>query len=308
MVSVIMAVYNGERFLAEAIESVLAQTCGEFEFVIVDDGSKDRSAAILAEYAARDSRIVLVSQENRGLPASLNRAIGVSRYEWLARMDADDRMLPNRIERQIDFVRANPDVTVACSFSYLINSLGQRVGKSENTVDIEAGLARKSPTLFLEIVHPSVLLKKRDIVLLGGYPESFNYAEDRELWGRVATSGKLIKCQPEILMEYRLHGGAMTMQKALQICVKFEFIDSNIVRRLKDEQDLTEDQFKEWRRERPALVRLNEWRRWTALLYYKEATRHYSEKRPFHFGLAFGVAAALRPISTLHRALLKLMW
>src|SRR5208337_1888421 len=120
-VSVIMAVYNGDKFLEEAVESVLCQTFADFEFVIIDDGSTDGTSKLLAKYAEQDSRIVVIRQDNRGLPSSLNRAISVANCELLARMDADDRMLPCRLERQIEFVARNPDAAVVCSYSYLIN-------------------------------------------------------------------------------------------------------------------------------------------------------------------------------------------
>src|SRR5215211_725311 len=97
-VSVVMTVFNAERYLREAIESVLNQTFGDFEFVIVDDGSTDRSLDILKEYAQRDPRIRLISRENKGIVASANEGIAVARGQYLARMDADDVSLPQRFE------------------------------------------------------------------------------------------------------------------------------------------------------------------------------------------------------------------
>ena len=93
--SVLMSVYNGEKYLVEAIESILAQTFREFEFLIMDDGSKDGSREILESFVARDNRIRVFAQENAGLAESLNRLIGFSRGEYLARMDADD--IPGRV-------------------------------------------------------------------------------------------------------------------------------------------------------------------------------------------------------------------
>jgi len=305
MVSVIMAVYNGGRFLEEAIESVLCQTFADFELVIIDDGSTDQSSEIVARYAARDSRILFVRQTNCGLPASLNRAIKTSRYDLLARMDADDRMLPNRLERQLDFIAQNPGIAVACSYSYLINTSGKRIGKSENPVDVNAGRAELNPERFLQIVHPTVMMRKQDVLGVGGYSQ-FSYAEDRDLWGRIVTAGKMIKCQPELLMEYRLHSATMTMRKVFGNDMTVRSIDINILRRLQGKPELSLDEIKAEYYKRTLWERLNERRRFSATRLYKNATRYYSEQKLVQFATYFTMALILAPIFSLRRAMARL--
>src|SRR4029079_10086491 len=103
-ISVAMSVYNGERFLGPAIESILAQTFGDFEFLILDDGSRDATTQIVLDYAARDARVRPILRENRGLVASLNQLLDEARAPLVARMDADDIARPERFERQIAFL------------------------------------------------------------------------------------------------------------------------------------------------------------------------------------------------------------
>src|ERR1039458_8736791 len=155
---------SGEQFLGEAVESVLGQTFSDFEFIIINDGSSDRTAEILAHYEQQDSRIVLASHANCGLPASLNRAISISRCTLLARMDGDDRALPFWLQKQIDFLARRPECSAVSSYAYFINSAGKRIGKAGNPVNVERGWAEMNPTHFLEIIHPTVLMRKRDVL------------------------------------------------------------------------------------------------------------------------------------------------
>lgn len=102
-----MSVYNGEKYLAEAIESILNQTYKNFELIIINDGSKDNSVEIIKNYMKQDNRIVLIDRENKGLPYSLNEGISVAKGEYIARMDADDISLPTRFEKQVDYMQKN---------------------------------------------------------------------------------------------------------------------------------------------------------------------------------------------------------
>src|SRR4030042_1971241 len=102
-----MSVYNGEKYLKEAVESILNQTFRDFEFIIINDGSTDGTGAILASYQQKDARIRIYNQENQGLIASLNRGCQLARGEYIARMDADDISLPQRLQRQLDYMEAH---------------------------------------------------------------------------------------------------------------------------------------------------------------------------------------------------------
>src|SRR5687768_11090116 len=124
-ISVVMSVYNAGRFLRPAVDSILAQTFSDFEFIIIDDGSTDRSPDVLREYAARDGRIRLTVRPNRGLTRTLNEAIKQARGEFVARMDCDDVALPDRFEKQLAYLRADPTIVCVGGYFELIDGKGR---------------------------------------------------------------------------------------------------------------------------------------------------------------------------------------
>src|ERR1051326_9037935 len=109
-VTVLMSVFNGEDFLAEAVESILAQTFRDFEFLIIDDGSSDGTPEILSRYASRDTRVQTFHQQNKGVIASLNEGLRLARGDYIARMDADDIAFACRLEKQFKFMECHSDV------------------------------------------------------------------------------------------------------------------------------------------------------------------------------------------------------
>jgi len=183
--SVAMSVYNGERFLAPAIESVLAQTFGDFEFLILDDGSKDATPDILREYAEADSRIRPIIRENRGLVDSLNQLLAESRAPLVARMDADDICHPERFAHQVAFLGANPDHGVVGSWSEDIDENDQQwpIEGADHPVtyaDFLHNIRFGGPLL----VHPGVMYRRELVREQGGYHKAFLHCEDLDLWLR----------------------------------------------------------------------------------------------------------------------------
>jgi glycosyltransferase involved in cell wall biosynthesis len=203
-VSVVMSVYNGEKYLAEAIDSILAQTFGDFEFIIVDDGSMDGSAQILAEHSARDGRIRVLSQENRGLTKSLNTAISHARAPLIARMDADDIALPCRFERQVAAFDTNPRLvglgTAVATFT------DGRANRRTRSVTCGGEAIRSALETRNVMNHPSAMIRAEALRDIGGYREKFITSQDYDLWLRLAETGDLDNL-PETLLRYRVHGG-----------------------------------------------------------------------------------------------------
>ncbi len=205
-VSVVMSVYNSERFLRQAIESILSQTYRDFEFIIVNDGSTDGSLDIIEAYAKKDSRICLISRENKGLVASLNEGIAAARGIYIARMDADDIAKPERIAKQYAYMQANK-LALCGSAAETIDEAGKKIGKL-------AYLPQKSTlrtyTLFHNpFIHPSVMFRKDVFEAAGGYRRFFAHIEDYELWTRIIFAHAADNI-PEMLLEYRLHPGQVT--------------------------------------------------------------------------------------------------
>lgn len=202
-ISVAMSVYNGERFLVPAIESILGQEFADFEFLIVDDGSRDASPAIITDYAARDPRIRPILRENRGLIASLNEMLDLARAPIIARMDADDISRPARFARQYAFLETHPDYGVVGSWSEDIGEDGEpmlREGADHPVTHDELLEAIEAGGQL--ICHPAAMFR-RDIVRgLGGYHAAFRHCEDLDLWLRLASVTRLGNI-PERLVRYR---------------------------------------------------------------------------------------------------------
>jgi Glycosyl transferase family 2 len=201
-ISVAMSVYNGERFLALAIESILAQSFTDFEFLILNDGSSDGSAAIIDHYAKTDSRIRAIHRENRGLIESLNQLLRESRAPWIARMDGDDIALPSRFEKQMAFLAAHPDHQVLGTWTEDIDEDGLPFsvnGKDHPTSHAEflASVKERSG-----LCHPSVIMNRELALSVGGYHAAFKHCEDYDLWMRLADKTRICSL-PERLVKYR---------------------------------------------------------------------------------------------------------
>ena len=186
-ITVLMPVCNGERYVGAAIESMLGQTFGDFELLIIDDGSSDASLSIVRDYAARDQRIRVVSKrQNQGLIATLNEGIDLARGAYLARMDCDDLSLPERLQKQYDFMRAHPDHILCGSNSLIINARGQLLKKWSVAIatpdDFQSFCSFSTP-----FVHSSAFICVN--LLRDGnfyYDDGSAHAEDFELWGRLS--------------------------------------------------------------------------------------------------------------------------
>ena len=207
-ISVIMSVYNGEEYLNEAIDSVLAQSFTDFELIVINDCSTDRTPEILAQFEALDPRVkVHTNEQNLRLPSSLNKAISLAKGKYIARMDADDVCMPDRLEKQYAFMEEHPDVALSsCRFMTLKNgvvSSGGCGGKIDHE-SIKALLLVTNP-----ILHPGIIAKA-DVIRQLGYDKSFTCTEDMELWSRFVMGDHKIEIQPEYLMIYRLHDKQIT--------------------------------------------------------------------------------------------------
>jgi hypothetical protein len=206
-VTVLMAVYNGERFVREAIDSILSQTFQDFEFLIVDDGSTDRSREVILSY--NDPRIRLLTNErNLGLTASLNRGLAEARGTYVARHDADDISEPTRLERQVACLDARADLALLGTWYRKIGEHGEFLGKRRLPVDHVR--ARWCLLFFCPFVHASVMLR-RSLILerVGPYDESFAYAQDYDLWSRTAELLPVANL-PEYLVRIRTSASQMT--------------------------------------------------------------------------------------------------
>ncbi|MBD2795678.1 glycosyltransferase [Xenorhabdus sp. 18] len=201
--SVLMSVYNGENYLEESINSILLQTFEDYEFIIIDDGSTDFTSSILSSYAKKDMRIKVITNENNiGLIHSLNKGLHIASSNLVARMDADDIAIPDRLKIQMDFMQAHPDVAVCGGFTtYLENpSKGDVHAISHEGIVAEC-------FFHCPFAHPTVIMRKDKILeLTSGYDLNDLYAEDYGLWSRLVISKKTRFANiNKSLLKYRTH-------------------------------------------------------------------------------------------------------
>jgi glycosyltransferase involved in cell wall biosynthesis len=210
-ISVVMSVYNTERFVGQAVKSILDQTFGDFEIVLIDDGSSDRSVEIVRSF--NDPRIRVVHQTNHGLVYSFNKGLELARSEIIARMDADDISLPRRFEQELAWLKA--DVKrglVGTFFSYIDEESGKPLD-----------IVMTSPTKHIDIVrmmhivnpfgHGSIMMRKKAAESLGKYRSEYEPAEDYDLWRRIAQEWEVGQI-PEVLYMWRFHPASISRRKS----------------------------------------------------------------------------------------------
>ena len=210
LVSVLLPVYNAQDYLRESIDSILNQSFSDFELIIVNDGSTDQSKEIIDSYI--DSRIKRIHQDNAGLPVSLNRAIAIAKGQYLARQDADDVSLPNRLAEQVGFMEANTDYGLLGTWAQILESRTPTNRKLNHPC--ENGELQFKLLFYNCFVHSSVMIRKEVLNISGTYPENPEKfpPEDYDLWLRIANVAKIANL-PSALLQYREVPGSISRQK-----------------------------------------------------------------------------------------------
>lgn len=222
-VSVLMPVYNAEKYLREAIDSILNQTISDYEFLIIDDGSTDSTADIVKSYS--DNRIKFIQNEkNEGLIYTLNKGLDLCQGQYIARMDGDDISLPDRFEKQVAYLDHFRGVSIlGCAFSYIGTPHEIHFPRDDERIRIR--LLECSP-----IVHPGVMMRAsvlKDLNLR--YDSRFKHAEDYQLWTQCAMKGLELGNLDDVLLQYRQHENQIsvskqTEQESIKSSIKFEFL------------------------------------------------------------------------------------
>jgi glycosyltransferase involved in cell wall biosynthesis len=233
LVSVILPVYNGEKTIGRAVNSILFQTYTDFEFIIVNDGSTDGTSEILSSY--NDKRIRILHQENRGLVASLNRGIKESKGKYIARMDADDVALPERLKKQVNFLERNLTVGVLGTYTKVVYHDGtERVRQRPlNTTSIKKNIIRICP-----FCHSSVMIRREVFDRVGLYDSSKDgskklLVEDYDLWVRVLAAGYDMANLPDVLMVYYKEPASILRSRSLSMRLKQQVLSRiEIIKRL----------------------------------------------------------------------------
>ncbi|MCM4160818.1 glycosyltransferase [Antarcticibacterium flavum] len=213
--SIILPVYNQENFLKDTIESVLNQSFKNFEFLILDDGSTDGSANIINHYSAKDHRIKAFFEKNSGKCAATNKLVEMATGDLCAFMDADDIMMPKRLEQQLQFHTMHPQIAASSSHCYYIDANGNTMGNQKypflrNIEECERSFLQN------EIIHCAFtgLMMKRNIFLkVGGLDPKFWPCEDLDLANKIIEKGHLLVIIQEFLMQYRIHDSSITASR-----------------------------------------------------------------------------------------------
>ena len=292
-----MSVRNGMPYVKKTVPSILGQTFLDFEFVIVDNCSTDGTREYLQSVAAVAPRIrLLLNEHDLGHSGGLNRGLAACQGPWIARIDADDVALPNRLERQLAFVNENPDVVVTSCFAYYINQFGHRKSRTFleiTTRDVFRDYMARNEAIGL--LHPGVLMRRDVVQSLGGYREQFGGANDIDLWNRISEKGHLILAQPEYLMEYRVHPGAISSSKFLDSRLKYEWVRECMLARRAGKPEPTREEFlKKWNSADFA-TRVNRHRKIIAKMYYRKAGEYLITGKLIRGAAYFATSSLLQP-------------
>jgi len=208
-VTVLMSVYNGQQYLAQAIDSILGQTFQDFEFLIINDGSTEPVERVIGSYD--DDRIVFVTQKNAGLTRALNRGLGLATGMYVARMDSDDISLPTRLQVQVTAMDDDSNLALVGCYFDVIDERGQLIEKKELITDPIYRLWRLQ--FHNNYGHGSVMLRKESVKAAGMYNENLRYAQDYDLWSRLSTKSNT-KIITEALYRYRMvtEGGQASVE------------------------------------------------------------------------------------------------
>lgn len=238
--SVVMTVYNGEKYLQDCIQSVLNQTYKNFEFIIVNDGSNDNTKVILDNI--NDSRVRIFHLEtNHGQTFCLNFGIKHAKGDWVVRQDADDISLINRFEEQVKYIQENPHIVgVGTQIKSIpadatVNDQRLRAVEWSNSL-ITREEIEEYRFIAPPVIHGTMMFSKQVFMDIGGYSEEYKIAQDFDLWIRLMQSGPIEKV-PKILYQYRLDLGSLSNKDEIKTCYESLLVASSHIRKLVYEKE-----------------------------------------------------------------------
>jgi glycosyltransferase involved in cell wall biosynthesis len=302
-VSVILPVYNQEKFIEEAIKSVLSQTFTDFELLITDDGSTDNSSQIIKKFADEDKRIIPFFLNNAGKCNATNNLVNKAQSRWCAFLDADDVMLPDRLEKQVSFHLNNPEVQASSVHCYYINEEGKYLGvqKYPSLVTIEDCRKARADHLFIHVAFTGIMVLKNVYTSIGGLNKVFWPSEDFEFANRLIYKGHSIVIIQEVLMKYRIHSSSISAQSPLHMSDMLGYAMHCITSRRTNIPEISFEAFLALRKEQHWFIQFNRWRYIYAQLTFRKAGFAFVSKEYFNFITLALKAALLSPEYVVNR-------
>lgn len=230
-VSIVIGAYNAQRYLAQTLDSLLAQTFSNFELIVVDDGSTDRTFSILQEYQAKDERVRPIGIAHSGIAVAANAGLAAARAELIARADSDDLYMPNRLALQVKYLAEHPEVVAVGSRMLLIEPYGSPIRESDHKLTHEEIEAELLAGRGWAMPQPVAMLRKSVAMKVGAYRNDYPWSEDIDLFLRMAEVGRLANL-PDLLVKYRNHPGSTNWNKyRIQLANKPKLIAEAYARR-----------------------------------------------------------------------------
>jgi glycosyltransferase involved in cell wall biosynthesis len=297
LISVVMPVYNQEKYLAETIESVLGQTYKDFEFLILDDGSTDNSARIIREYARRDDRIVPYFEANSGRCEAANKLVARARGAWCAFLDADDVMLPFRLEKQLAFHQSNPEAAASSCHCYYINDQGSMLGEQrhpflKSVADCKTVFGSND---FIQCAFTGLFISRKAFLQVDGLKKQYWPCDDFEFFNRLIDERYILVILQEALMKYRIHATSVTVNKPLHTYDVIGYVMECIRLRRAGRHEITFEAFLHTRAKDLWWVKLNRKRFNYSQIFLRNAGISIMSKRYLHFLGQILIASLLSP-------------
>jgi glycosyltransferase involved in cell wall biosynthesis len=303
LISVILPVYNQEKYVAETIESVLSQTFADFELLLHDDGSTDGSAAIIHAYAARDPRIRASFAPNAGRCEATNRLVALARGQWCALLDADDVMLPERLEKQLAFHRLHPEVDATSCHCYYINEHGQHLGVQRHPgpslLKAEDGHQALESNQYVICAFTGLMISPGVYEQAGGLRSQFWPGDDFEFFNRLLERKFTLVVIQQVLMRYRVHTASVSMRKPSHMLDVADYITCCLQLRRAGHSEISFVEFMAERQHDSWWIKANRWADSYAMILHRQAGFCLYTKNYVRFAWTMTTVLLLSPRFTL---------
>ncbi len=257
LVSIVIAAYNAEKYIAESIESCLNQTYKDIEVIIVNDGSTDTTLSIIEKYVALDSRVCVVSQENKGVGASRNVGNNLAKGDLIAVLDSDDIMMSDRLMVQVEYMQQHPEIDVLGCWMEHINEKGVSIGtykRVSNTINVSQFKEYQVKNIPVALTHSGVIYQTKKVKEVGGYRD-LRPGQDADLWNRMVENGCIIVVLPVILGKYRIYFSNLNTSVTIKSFYTFYWLLYNSTQRRQKLNEISFEQYLALHRKKPFFER-----------------------------------------------------